>query len=144
MNATIIPFHVAPGLSESSPSFETMLGGDLSDPAVQPLNHANSFPEALPGTKPIASLQWRSRVQIAGRVKSIRVQPLASVPTLECVLVDGSGEAITLVFLGRRSIAGLQSGTMLRAEGMVAKHKGKLSIINPAYELLSASESVGT
>ena len=61
VNATIIPFHVAPGLSESSPSFETMLGGDLSDPAVQPLNHANSFPEALPGTKPIASLQWRSR-----------------------------------------------------------------------------------
>ena len=74
-------------------------------------------------------------------MKSIRVQPLADVPTLECVLVDGSGEAITLVFLGRRSIAGLQSGTRLVAEGMVGKHKGKLAIINPAYQLLSASES---
>ncbi len=59
------------------------------------------------------------------------------------MLVDGSGEAITLVFLGRRSIAGLQSGTQLVAEGMVGKHKGKLAVINPSYELLSTSESSG-
>ncbi len=76
-------------------------------------------------------------------MKSIRVQPLADVPTLECVLVDGSGEAITLVFLGRRSIAGLHSGTQLLAEGMVGKHQGKLAMINPAYELLSGSEFGG-
>ena len=63
------------------------------------------------------------------------VQPLSDVPTLECVLVDGSGEAITLVFLGRRSISGLQSGSMLIAEGMVGKHRGKLAMINPAFEL---------
>jgi hypothetical protein len=30
------------------------------------------------------------------------------------------------------------------AEGMVGKHKGKLAIINPAFELLSVSESAGT
>jgi hypothetical protein len=140
VNATIIPFHVAPGLSENSPSVEAMLGADVSDNAAPPPGNGNSFPGVMPGMEPIAELQWRSRVQIAGRVKSIRVQPLASIPTLECVLVDGSGEAITLVFLGRRSIAGLQSGTTLRATGMVAKHKGKLSIINPAYELLSTAE----
>jgi amino acid transporter len=142
VNATIIPFHVAPGLSENSPSLEALLTQDDAGraAAVPPPGDDQSFPGVLPGMEPIARLQWRARVQIAGRVKSIRVQPLASVPTLECVLVDGSGEAITLVFLGRRSIAGLQSGTVLRAEGMVAKHKGKLSIINPAYELLSAAE----
>jgi hypothetical protein len=69
------------------------------------------------------------------------VQPLADAPTLECVLVDKSGAAITLVFLGRRSIAGLQGGTRMVAEGMVGKHKGKLAMINPTYQLLSASES---
>ena len=73
------------------------------------------------GAEPISQLQWRTRAKVAGRVKSVRVQPLADVPTLECVLVDGSGEAITLVFLGRRSIAGLHSGTQLIAEGMVGK-----------------------
>ena len=57
------------------------------------------------------------------------------------MLVDGSGEAITFVFLGRRSIAGLRSGTQMVAEAMVGKHKGKLAMINPCYELLSATEA---
>ena len=30
------------------------------------------------------------------------------------------------------------------AEGMVGKHHGKLAMINPAFELLSVSESAGT
>jgi hypothetical protein len=74
-------------------------------------------------------------------VKSLRVQPLADVPALECVVADGSGEAITLVFLGRRSIAGLRSGSQIVAEGMVGKHRGKLAIINPAFELVSTPDS---
>ena len=74
-------------------------------------------------------------------MKTVRVQPLSDVPTLQCVLVDGSGQAITLVFLGRRSISGLRSGSMLTAEGMVGKHHGKLAMINPAFELLSSSAS---
>lgn len=52
-----------------------------------------------------------------------------------------SGEAITLVFLGRRSIGGLRSGSTLTAERMVGKHNGKLAMINPAYELLTPSGS---
>ncbi len=74
-------------------------------------------------------------------MKTIRVQPMAEVPTLECVLVDGSGEAITLVFLGRRSISGLQSGSTLAAEGMVGKHRGRLAMINPSFEFVSASQT---
>ena len=72
------------------------------------------------------------------RVKTIRVQPLSEVPTIECVVVDDSGEAITFVFLGRRSIAGLRSGTQMIAEGMIGKHKGKLAMINPSYEVFSS------
>ncbi|HEY6472299.1 MAG TPA: amino acid permease [Acidimicrobiales bacterium] len=150
VNATIIPFHVAPGLRESSLELEAMLhdaGADArtkSAPREKPSSSSSPAGETptgvLPGMEPIAELQWRTRVQVAGRVKSIRVQPLASVATLECVLVDGSGKAMTLVFLGRRSIAGINSGTVLRAEGMVGKHKGKLAIINPSYELLSVAE----
>ena len=51
------------------------------------------------------------------------------------------GEAITFVFLGRRSIAGLRSGTQMVAEGMVGKHKGKLAMINPSYEVLISGSS---
>jgi amino acid transporter len=154
VNATIIPFHVAPGLSEGPLDVEALLqevrhakdpardGDGQGEPVTATATAATNGPptSVLPGMDPISGLQWRTRVRVAGRVKSIRVQPLASVPTLECVLVDGSGEAIILVFLGRRSIAGLHSGTLLRAEGMVGKHKGKLAMINPAYELLSATD----
>jgi hypothetical protein len=148
VNATIIPFHVAPGLSENSQALEAMLretgpenGSERLHPDPPPSSGSHAPTGVLPGMEPIADLQWRTRVQVAGRVKSIRVQPLASIATLECVLVDGSGKAMTLVFLGRRSIAGINSGTVLRAEGMVGKHKGKLAIINPAYELLSVAEA---
>jgi amino acid transporter len=145
VNATIVPFNVAPGLKETPLVVETVLEqkAAVNRRAPVPGTELPSGP-ILPGAKPISGLKWRTRAKVVGRVKSIRVQPLAEAPTIECVLVDGSGEAITLVFLGRRSIAGLHSGTKLVAEGMVGKHKGKLAIINPAFELLSVSESAGT
>ena len=71
-----------------------------------------------------------------GGSSTLRLQPRSEVPTLECVLVDESGATITLVFLGRRSIAGVRSGAHLAADGMVGKHEGKLAMINPIYELL--------
>jgi amino acid transporter len=138
VNATIIPFHVAPGLKESSLTMEAVLKKKTPSVEDEPVPAA-SLPTrpAPPGTEPISQLQWRSRAKIVGRVKSVRVQPLGEVPTLECVVVDGSGEAITLVFFGRRSISGLQSGVQLMAEGTVGKHKGKLAVMNPLYELMS-------
>jgi amino acid transporter len=143
VNATIIPFHVAPGLKETPASLESLLG----EPAAK-LEAAKRSPAQPivglpipPEVQPISGLRWRSRAKVAGRVKTVRVQPLSGVSALECVLVDGSGEAITLVFLGRRSISGLRSGSALIAEGMVGKHRGRLAMINPAFELLS---SIGT
>ncbi len=84
---------------------------------------------------------WRTPARVAGRVKTLRVQPWGDVAPLECVLVDGSGEAITLVFLGRRSIPGIRSGTQMAAEAMVGKHDGRLAMINPFYELLSVPDA---
>ena len=42
-------------------------------------------------TTPIASVVPRQRVRVAGRVKSVRVQPRAGTSNLECVLSDGTG-----------------------------------------------------
>jgi amino acid transporter len=141
VNATIIPFHVAPGLAETPSAVASVLHErPANDEPVAPASPAPARQEStVPGVTPIAALQWRTRARVAGRVKSLRVQPLSDVPTLECVLVDGSGEAVTLVFLGRRSISGLHSGSMLVAEGMVGKHRGRLGMINPAFELVSPS-----
>ncbi|HEX4220055.1 MAG TPA: hypothetical protein VHZ02_16875, partial [Acidimicrobiales bacterium] len=51
--------------------------------------------------------------------------------------VDDTG-ALNLVFLGRRSVPGIEPGTQLRADGMIGRHNGRLAVINPVYELLLA------
>jgi amino acid transporter len=143
VNATIVPFHVSPGLKESPLLVETALH-EAEPTEVEPraLSDENlSDGSDTTDVRPIAALHWRSRAKVVGRVKSMRVQPMGEVPNLECVLIDNSGEAITLVFLGRRSIGGLHSGSVLRAEGMVGKHRGRLAMINPSLELLSPSTS---
>lgn len=91
---------------------------------------------ALVGVTPIGSTQWRQRVRVAGRVKAIRIQPWADeVASLELTLADDTG-GITIVFLGRRRIGGIDLGTHLVAEGMTSSHNGLLTILNPEYQLL--------
>jgi RecJ-like exonuclease len=91
------------------------------------------------GLLPISSVTWRQRARVRGRVRSIRVQPLAGVPTLECTLYDETG-GLAVVFLGRREIPGIRPGATLTAEGMVSDHQGRLAILNPAYQLQSPGE----
>ena len=87
---------------------------------------------------PIADVQFRERVRVRGRVRSLRVRPWADSPTLEVVLVDDTG-GITVVFLARRRLGGVHPGTIMSVEGMVGAHERRLAILNPDYELESAS-----
>ena len=50
-----------------------------------------AFGDRRRGTIPIRDVQWRQRVRVAGRVKSVRVQPRAGTANLECVLADETG-----------------------------------------------------
>lgn len=88
-----------------------------------------------PETMPIRDVRWRDRVRVAGRMRSMRVQPWSGVPSLECTIVDDTG-GLTLVFLGRSSIGGIRLGTRLVAEGMISESRARLVILNPVYELL--------
>ena len=90
---------------------------------------------AVPGATPIAEARWRDRVRVAGRVRSVRVAPLHDAPTVELVLVDGTA-SISVLVLGRRSIAGVGVGTKMAVEGTVGIHKTRLAILNPSYQLL--------
>ncbi len=88
-----------------------------------------------PATTPIAEVVWRRPARVSGRVRSMRVQPRAGVPTLECTLVDRSG-GLTLVFLGRRAAPGIDLGRRVVVEGVVGEHQRRLAILNPHYEVL--------
>jgi hypothetical protein len=91
-------------------------------------------------TTPIASVAPRQRVRVAGRVKSVRVQPRAGTHNLECVLSDGTG-GLLLVFQGRPKIAGIDPGARLVAEGMVGTWGRRPAMLNPSFELVQGAQA---
>jgi len=99
-----------------------------------------AFGERGRGTIPIGEAQWRNRVRVAGRVRSVRVQPRAGTSNLECVLVDDTGKLL-LVFQGRRRIPGIQPGARLVVEGMVGDWARRQAILNPDYQLIAGPEA---
>jgi len=84
---------------------------------------------------PIGNITWRKRAHVQGRVNSIKSAPTNSTPFVEVEVWDETG-GVTLQFLGRREITGLEVGAQLRAEGMVGENNGQLIILNPSYEIV--------
>jgi len=77
---------------------------------------------------------------VAGRIRSVRVQPWAGVPSLECTLDDHSGRLL-VTFMGRRRVPGIEPGATLLVEGVVGTHRGQPAILNPIYEILAPAEA---
>lgn len=73
-------------------------------------------------------------VSVTGRLKTVTFTPCTSMPLLEAVLYDGS-DFITLVWLGRRRIAGIEPGRVLTARGRVTIREERKVIYNPYYTL---------
>ncbi|MGY1916573.1 OB-fold nucleic acid binding domain-containing protein [Blastococcus sp. HT6-30] len=89
---------------------------------------------ASAGCEPVSSCRKGAVVTVTGRLKSVVYTPRETVPTLEAELFDGSG-SVTLVWLGRRRIAGIEPGRSLTARGRFAAFDGRQVIYNPWYEL---------
>jgi len=97
-------------------------------------------PEEVPeGVTPIASVSYRQQARVAGRVRSMRVQPWSGVATLECTLVDATG-GLDVVFLGRKKVAGIAPGARLVVSGTVGEHRGRLAMLNPEYRILAGGD----
>lgn len=80
--------------------------------------------------------QEHARKKVAGTVESIRLIPTSTSNTLEITIFDGT-DRIVGVWLGRKSIPGINLGSHVILEGTVGSFRpGPLQIINPAYELL--------
>ena len=87
------------------------------------------------GSIPIQECEDRQRVQLTGTVSTVTINPRAGHPALEVELRDGSG-AVTLVWLGRRQIPGIDCGQTLKVWGRISCHDGKRLVYNPRYELM--------
>ncbi len=77
------------------------------------------------------------RVAIVGRLRAVALRPTDSVATLVAELWDGTDE-VQLIWLGRRSIPGVQTGRTVKARGRLAIREGRKVIYNPDYELMPA------
>ncbi|WP_258342072.1 OB-fold nucleic acid binding domain-containing protein [Saccharopolyspora gregorii] len=71
---------------------------------------------------------------VLGRLRSVDMSPKNSAPTLEAELFDGT-EGVTLVWLGRRRITGIEPGRTIKARGRIAVRDGCKVLYNPYYEL---------
>ena len=142
-NVTSVPFHFGSRAEEvaSRPLAEC----DDRRPAVAPRpsrvrpngNGSSSGEAGPPGHRP----DHRRDAGVAGspsagRVRSVRVAPLHDVADASRWCSSTPRAPISLVFLGRRAVAGIDVGTVMTAEGMVGIHQSRLAILNPAYRLL--------
>jgi cytochrome c-type biogenesis protein CcmE len=90
---------------------------------------------SVPGTTRVSEAKTRERVKLAGVVRRITVRPLEGHESLEAHLYDGTGE-VTVVWMGRRSIPGLNLGTKLVVDGLLAEQRGERRIVNPVFEFV--------
>jgi hypothetical protein len=144
VTVTTVPFHLGEGEGGVGPTlneFHTDGAGAAAPRTPAPAatrggNGDGAGVTATLGTSrvDIADVQWRQRVQVTGTVSALRVQPVSGTSTLECTLMDNTG-GISVLFLGRRTIAGIEIGTKMTVEGMVVEHHRRLAIMNPVYEV---------
>jgi amino acid transporter len=87
---------------------------------------------------PIAECTDREIVDVAGTLRSVTLRPRAASLTMEADLWDGTGN-VTLIWLGRRDIAGIQPGRRIIVHGRITNVRGELTIYNPRYHLRSSS-----
>lgn len=86
------------------------------------------------GATAVTSCTRGEPVCVAGTLRAVTLRPRAGAPTLEAELFDGTG-TITLIWLGRRRIGGVECGRSLIARGRLTEHEGRPTIYNAAYEL---------
>lgn len=92
------------------------------------------------GAVPIRTCEDRQQVSLTGAISTVTITPRGGHPALEVELRDGSG-AVTLVWLGRRRIPGIDPGRTIKIWGRISCHEGRRLVYNPRYELLPTPAS---
>lgn len=87
------------------------------------------------GVQSIQDAPEREPVLLRGSLRTVTLRPRGGVPALEADLEDGT-DVVTLVWLGRRRIIGIEPGRALTAAGRIGVHEGRRIMYNPRYELM--------
>ncbi len=107
-----------------------------ASPGTQDAHHLRqAYAAGRSGATSIADAPNRERVTLRGSLRTVTLRPRAGVPALEAELNDGSG-IITVVWLGRRRIAGIEPGRAIEVEGRIGAYDGVRIMYNPRYQLI--------
>jgi RecG-like helicase len=96
--------------------------------------HEMSQTAAAAGARRACDCSRGEEVTVLGRLRSVAVSPKSAEASLEAELFDGT-EAVTLVWIGRRHIPGIEAGRTVRVRGRLAERNGAKVLYNPHYEL---------
>lgn len=86
------------------------------------------------GFDKVCDITDRRKVRLRGFISSLLIQPAEAAPVVEADLQDGTG-LITLIWLGREQLAGIEPGTRLDVSGFAAQRGGHRVMYNPRYEI---------
>ena len=87
------------------------------------------------GGDDLTALALRHPACVCGTVRTVTLPPRRSVPALVAEVWAGHG-SVNRVWVGRRTIGGIEPGVFLRARGRVTSVRGTPTIFNPAYEIV--------
>ena len=90
------------------------------------------------GGTPIDKLRVRESAMVCGTLRAVTLRPRGGVPALVAELYDGTG-SLSVVWLGRRQISGIECGRRVRVSGLVTEMNDHRVIYNPRYELVTGS-----
>jgi len=82
----------------------------------------------------IGTCQPGDNVVVAGVISSVCLHPAQRTPSLEIEVADDTGH-VTVVWLGRRAIPGIEAGRRIRVCGRLTHAADHPVIYNPKYEL---------
>jgi hypothetical protein len=131
--ATLVPAATAPAPAPHDGSLLDRLSASREALQAQEMQAEISQAD-LPGCIPIAQTRHRDVVDVTGTLRTVTLRPRGPSLTMEADLWDGTGN-ITLVWLGRRDIPGIEPGRRILVHGRLASIKGEPTIFNPQYEL---------
>lgn len=86
------------------------------------------------GADAVRDARDRQWVSIRGVIDVVALRPRQGRPWLEAELTDGTAR-VTLVWMGRDRIPGIEPGRELTAEGRISCVSGSKRMYNPLYQL---------
>lgn len=90
------------------------------------------------GARPISEIHPGEKEKVLGIVHSVIHHPTQSSHQFEFEVYDGS-ERLRVVYLGQKSLIGIEPGVTLLLEGRVVREKAVKTMFNPKYTLIRDS-----